>query len=180
MTHYPTHQSGFGLIETMVVVIIIGILVTFAYPAIISTLQSWESKRVESELKQALRQARAQTYISKADTTLCITDTTHQCNRLGQYGLLLFVDQNKNTRLDSNETTLYYTNLNLKYGSVVVNASAHRNHIRYQGNTGKPTGHFGHILYCSPSDNKRLSFKLILNAQGGVRIQRQDLLNIGC
>lgn len=164
----------------MITLVIMSVIISIAYPYILSTRQAMESKRIEGTLKQTLRQARTQTYISKTNSILCTTDTTNQCNRLGQHGLMVFTDYNQNNTIDNNETILYQTTLNLRYGSIVVNASAHRNHIRYQGNTGKPTGHFGHILYCSPSTNKRLSFKLILNAHGTVRIERQDLIDIGC
>lgn len=136
----PYHQQAFSLIELMITLIIMGVIISIAYPYVLSTRQAMESKRIENILKQALRQARTQTYISKTNRILCTTDTTNQCNRLGQHGLMVFTDHNQNNIIDNHETILHQTTLNLRYGSIVVNASAHRNHIRYQGNTGKPTG----------------------------------------
>lgn len=173
-------QQGFSLIEMLIVVAILGILVLIGYPAIISLLQSMESQRIENELKQALRQARSESFITKQDVVVCMADSNRQCNRTAQDSLLVFIDSNRNGRIDNKETPIYQTSTQLKYGTLTLNASLHRPYMRYQGNTGKPTGHFGHIKYCSQSDNKHLSFKLIVNAHGNVRIERHSLTNIAC
>lgn len=174
------HQKAYTLIELMIVVAIISIIAIIAYPSILQALQSMESKRVENEIRQALRQARSESSITKQDIVVCTADMTGQCNRLAQDSLLVFNDQNRNGALDDAETPTYQTALKLKYGIISVNASLRRHYIRYQGSTNRPTGHFGHVKYCSFSDNQRLSFKVILNSYGHVRIESQELADIQC
>lgn len=176
----PQTLKGFSLVELMVVIGIMAITAFISYPHIMEMLWAHESRRVEHTLKQFLRNARTQSYINHANTIVCPIDANQICLRTGQNGFLVYLDTNANAKLDGKDVVLDASNKPLRYGSITLNASAKRHHLRYLAGQGRPVGHFGHFRYCSISANARLSFKLIINAQGNVRTERQDLVDIGC
>ena len=181
MQRFKRHQqSAFTLLEAMVVVAILAILAVIAYPYVIHLLQAAESKRVERMFVDALRQAQAESHISKKDVLICTLNAQQICDRNGHDALWLFFDGNDNNQKDADEKAIYEQDWRLKYGQIELRASALRPYIRYMGDTSKPRGHFGHMKYCSESSDPRLSFKVIFNAYGKVRVERGDLVGVGC
>lgn len=173
-------QKAFTLIEMVVVLIVIGVMVAVAHPYIMEGLYAWESRRVESAFIQALRQARTQSYITRSDVVICTLDGQGGCARGADTTLTIFHDVNRNNKKDDEDVLIHKNAWRLKYGKILLNTSLHRDYIRYMGDTAKPRGHIGHLRYCSESKNKRLSFKVIVNMYGNVRVERGDLVNVGC
>ena len=173
-------QTGWTLIETLVVMAIMGVLLVIAYPYIMEMLYAAESKRVENLFVQALREARANSYITKKDVVICTLNSTGGCDRAADSLLTLFEDVNGNNRKDTTDRVIYQSDWQIKYGSILLRTSLSRDYIRYMGDTAKPRGHIGHLRYCSVSGNKRLSFKVIVNMYGNVRVERGDLVEVGC
>lgn len=174
------YQKAFTLVELTVVVAIIAIVALLAYPYVLHLLKASESKRVERMFIDALRQARAESYTSKQDVLICTLNAQQICDRGGRDALWVFFDNNDNNQKDVDEKALYEQQWQLKYGDIELRASALRPYIRYMGDTAKPRGHFGHLKYCSSSEEARLSFKVIFNAYGQIRVERGDLVEVGC
>lgn len=171
---------GFSLIELLVVVAILAVLSLIAVPYVQEWLYALEAQRVEQAFVQGLRQARTHSYITKQDTVICTVNDQGKCERSAKTSLVVFGDANRNHQKDDNESMVYQNAWRLRYGSIVLNASATRGYLRYMGDTAKPRGHIGHLRYCSVSKNKRLSFKVIVNMYGNVRVERGDLVGVGC
>ena len=165
-------QLGFSLIEMMVVVALIAIVALIAYPSVMELRYTMESKRVEAAFRQGLRLARAQSHISRKDVVICTLDAMGVCKRDGDTTLTLFYDNNKNNKKDNDDTIIHQENWHLRYGTILLRTSLTRDYIRYMGDTAKPRGHIGHLRYCSVSQNSDLSFKVIVNMAGNVRVER--------
>lgn len=177
------NQKAFTLLELSVVMVIVGIMVALAYPSILAWLQASESRRAEMMFKDMLRQARAEAYISKRDVMICTLNAQKECDRAGVGVLVMFYDENRNGKKDVNESVLFEQDWKLRYGQILLRVSAARHHIKYQGHSATPRGHFGHLRYCSESNNARLSFKVIVNGHGRVSLDRGDLVGmsgVGC
>lgn len=169
---------GFSLVELVVVIAIMAIVVVLAYPSILAWLQAAESRKVESTFKSMLRQAKAEVSVTRRDIIICTLNEQSVCDRAGSGVLVMFYDENGNNKKETNEQALYQQDWHLKHGRILLRTSAARHYIEYKGDTAKPRGHIGHLQYCSVSDNQRLSFKVIVNMQGQVRVERGDLVKV--
>lgn len=169
-------QKGLTLIELMVVVIVIAVISMIAYPNIMKSLQKMEANHVASIITDALKQARAQSHITKQNVIVCPADEFNLCHRQLGKKIIVFKDLDGNARLDDDELMMEHE-LNLKYGRLDMRVSASRHYIKYFGSSASPRGHFGHIKYCSVSDDARLSYKIILTHMGAVRKSFED---VGC
>lgn len=169
-------QKGLTLIELMVVVIVIAVISMIAYPGIMKSLQKMEANHVASIITAALKQARAQSHITKQNVIVCPADEFNLCHRQLGEKIIVFKDLDGNARLDDGELMMEHE-LNLKYGRLDMRVSASRHYIKYFGSSASPRGHFGHIKYCSVSDDARLSYKIILTHMGAVRKSFED---VGC
>lgn len=173
-------QKAYTLIELMIVITIIAVISVLAYPSFMEMRYVMEAREVELKFIDSLRQARAYSYITKKDVLICTINEQGQCDRAADKSLMVFYDVNDNNQKDGNDELLSQNDWKIHYGRILLRVSASRGYIRYMGNTSRPRGHFGHLQYCSPSGNKRLSFKVIVNAQGNVRVERGDLVDVGC
>lgn len=173
-------QRAYTLVELMVVIVIMAIVVTIAYPYVMETLYAMESKRVERAFLQITRQARAYSYTTRQDVVICTVDEAGKCGRGANTTLVLFYDKNRNNKKDEQDELIEEGAWRIKYGEILLRTSLNRDYIRYMGDTAKPRGHIGHLRYCSVSANKALSFKVIVNMYGGVRTERGDLVDVGC
>lgn len=183
MNRMQTVVKGFTLLEMLVVLVIVGIVMILAYPNILAWLQASESRRVEMMFKDMLREARAESYVTRKDVTICTLNEQGDCDRAGNGMLVMFYDKNSNNKKEENEKALSRQDWRLKYGKILLRASASRHYIEYKGDTARPRGHFGHLQYCSESENPRLSLKVIVNMHGQVRVERADLVGlagVGC
>lgn len=165
-------QKAFTLVELLVVISVVAIIALIAYPSVMNLLYGIESRRVEASFIAGLREARTQSFIHKKDVVICTVDAYGVCRRGADTRLILFYDNNKNNKKDEEDTVISQSAWRLKYGDILLRTSASRDYIRYMGDTSKPRGHIGHLRYCSVSKNPQHSFKVIVNMQGGVRVER--------
>lgn len=71
----PPNQSGFTLIELIVVTIIIGAIAAIAAPNVSSTLESQRNKNTAQTIATAMKEARAESMIRRQDVTLTLNAT---------------------------------------------------------------------------------------------------------
>lgn len=172
--------QAWTMTELLVVIAIIAVVAMLAYPNVLELIRGMESRRVERMFYEVLRQARAESFIHKKDVLVCNLNDAQVCDRAGMGQLWLFFDSNDNNQKDANERAIYQQDWRLHHGRILLRTSAQRHYIRYMGDSSKPRGHIGHLQYCSVSDNPRLSFKMIVNMHGNVRVERGDLVDVGC
>lgn len=167
-------QQAFTLVELAITIAILAILAMIAYPSMMEALRKMESKKVESIIHSALIEARNESHITKRNIIICPADDSNNCNKQSDVKIIVFRDVNNDAQFHDNALVKEYS-LNLKHGRVDMRVSASRNYIKYFGSSASPRGHFGHIKYCSVSDNETLSYKMILTHTGLVRKSFDDV-----
>lgn len=159
------NEQGVTLLEVMIVVVM-AVLATLAYPSFQQFMHGMEAKRVKSALVMALKEARLISFANRQNIIVCLADKNNQCHNRANDKVILFTDTDNNQRFDSGELVREYA-LNAKYGSLQMNVSARRHHMKYAGDSGVPWGHYGHIKYCSV-DRPRFDHKVTITSVGYV------------
>jgi type IV fimbrial biogenesis protein FimT len=139
-------KNGFTLVELIVTTSVLAIIVTLALPSLLQQFAKMEAKRIRFDLTTTLSQAKAESYISRRNLIVCLSDSAGRCDKNGKQKILLFMDDNVNNHYDAGtDELLNEQSLNPRYGKLQLRASAGRHHIKFFGDSGKPRGHFGHI-----------------------------------
>ena len=174
-------MRGFTLIELMITIAVLAIIVTIAAPSILAQLANMESRRVNSQLKNTLSLAKAESYINRQDILVCLSKNERRCHRNGDKTLLAFVDKNDNKRFDARVDTLITKQiLNLKYSTLKLRVGSKRHYTKFWGDSGKPRGHFGHIKYCPTSSYNKSMYQISFNQSGIVRYKPNAEHPTGC
>ena len=167
MRYVVFKQSGISLLEMMIVVALMTVIATLAYPSFKQMLHGMEAKRVKSALMMILKEARLVSFSNRQNLVVCLANKDNHCHNRAKDKVIIFIDGDDNQRLDEGELVREY-GLNIKYGELEMNVSARRHYIKYFGDSGVPRGHFGHIKYCS-AENLRFDHKIIITSTGYVR-----------
>ncbi|WP_413787019.1 GspH/FimT family pseudopilin [Psychrobacter sp. NG27] len=161
---------GFTLVELLVTITVLGIIATIAVPSILTHLARLESQRVKHQLKNTLSLARAESYISRQDVLVCLSNNGGRCHRDSDEVLLLFVDNNNNKHFDSDvDVLLTQQDLKLRYSTVKLRVGGRRHYTKFWGDSGKPRGHFGHIKYCPTASYNQAMYQISFNQAGIVK-----------
>lgn len=175
-----TLAYGYSLVELMVTLIIMGIIVSLALPSFIQWRGKVEANRIKTIMETTLRQAKAESFISRNNVLLCLTNLAGQCDKNGDNQLLLFLDKDTDKHYDiATDRLIHQQHLSLDYGTVHLRAGR-RHHVKFFGDTGKPRGHFGHIKYCPDSLKSDLTYQISFNQQGIIKYKPNRSHNSGC
>lgn len=162
-------KNGFTLVELIVTVTVLAIIVAIAMPSILTQLTRMEAKRVKTQLENTLALAKAESYITRQDVLVCLSNNGRRCNRNADETLLAFVDTNDNKRFDARvDTLLTQEQLNLKYSTLKLRVGSRRHYTKFWGDSGKPRGHFGHIKYCPTSTYNNTMYQIAFNQNGRI------------
>ena len=158
-------SAGFTLMELMVVMAVLGILSFWAVPGMNGMIQNAEARAEIRALTSAINDARHQSIHTRIPHTLCPLDTSNRCKTQWRNPLTLFLDFNRNRRLDSGESVLRTI--------PAAKANVFRNYPRTAFSfdpRGFAGGFNGSFQYCYTDTRGRQHGKvLIVSRQGRVR-----------
>ncbi|HAV47359.1 MAG TPA: general secretion pathway protein GspH, partial [Psychrobacter sp.] len=160
---------GFTLIELIVTVAVLAIILMIATPYILQQLASMEAKRIEGQIKNTLKLAKAESIIRRQDLLVCLSNDGGVCNRDSYKKLLLFLDTNNNNNFDVGvDGLLEEQALEPKYSTLYLRVGNKRHYTKFWGDSGSPRGHFGHIKYCPTSNYNHNMYQISFNQGGGI------------
>lgn len=171
---------GFTLVELIVTVSIMAIIIVLAAPNILTQLSKMEAERIRYRINNTLSIAKAESLIRRQDLLVCLSDTNGRCNKSSNNTLLLFADNNGNQHFDlGTDLLIDQQQLKPKYATLHLHAGR-RDFIKFYGNSGKPTGHFGHIKYCPNSIYNHSKYQISFNQGAIVRYKSNNNYPTNC
>ncbi|MGP5336450.1 pilus assembly FimT family protein [Psychrobacter maritimus] len=163
----PKNERGFTLVELIVTIAVLAILTMIATPYILEQLARMEAKRIESQIRNTLTLAKAESYIRRQDLLVCLSNNGAICDRDSYKQLLLFLDRNNNKNFDLGvDDLLEQQALEPKYSTLYLRVGDKRHYTKFWGDSGKPRGHFGHFKYCPTSTYNHTMYQISFS-QGG-------------
>ena len=163
----PKNERGFTLVEVIVTIAVLAILTMIATPYILEQLARMEAKRIESQIRNTLTLAKAESYIRRQDLLVCLSNNGAICDRDSYKQLLLFLDRNNNKNFDLGvDDLLEQQALEPKYSTLYLRVGDKRHYTKFWGDSGKPRGHFGHFKYCPTSTYNHTMYQISFS-QGG-------------
>lgn len=168
--HFQKHDKyGFTLVELIVTIAILAIIAMIATPFIIEQLALMEAKRIESQIENTLKLAKAESHIRRQDLLVCLSNNGGTCHRDSYKKLLLFLDRNKNNNFDLGvDDLLEEQTLEPKYSTLYLRVGSKRHYTKFWGDSGSPRGHFGHFKYCPTSSYNHTMYQISFNQVGGI------------
>ncbi|WP_201562227.1 Tfp pilus assembly protein FimT/FimU [Psychrobacter sp. CMS30] len=163
----PNNEQGFTLVELIVTIAVLAILTMIATPYVLEQLARMEAKRIESQIRNTLTLAKAESYIRRQDLLVCLSNNGAICDRDSYKQLLLFLDRNNNKNFDLGvDDLLEQQALEPKYSTLYLRVGDKRHYTKFWGDSGKPRGHFGHFKYCPTSTYNHTMYQISFS-QGG-------------
>ena len=161
-------QSGFTLAELVVTLIIMTLLTITAYPSISDMLEPQATTTAINRLVLAVKLARHSAMQYRSTATLCALKPGGKCGGPWADELTVFLDGNKNARLDESEATLRKIPALTSKASIKWRVFGNRQYLQMTtyGLTNYQNGNF---VVCPASGNVRWAKQLVLNIQGRLR-----------
>jgi type IV fimbrial biogenesis protein FimT len=162
---------GFSLVEITVVIAIVAITAYLAMPS----FYQWKNKHnvdtAVNTLMDAINFTRYTAIETDSTITLCPTEDQQSCSKTWQGALMIFIDQDKDRQLDSNETLIRVEQLNLE--GYIKSESWFGSHRYLQMTPGGLTNNQnGRYTICPSNGDSQLARQIIINRRGKARLAK--------
>ena len=145
------------------------IILTIAYPYIMTLLANLEAKRIRYDIVNTLKIAKTESYIQRQNILACLSDGNRRCDKDSNNALLLFFDKDNDQKFNNDvDILIEEQRLRPKYGSLHLRAGQ-RHYVRFAGDSGNPRGFFGHIKYCPRSIYSQTMYQISFNQAGIIK-----------
>lgn len=160
-------QRGFTLTESLIVLTILSVLVSVAWPAINHFFKRHEAMKVVDSLQTLLSAGRAYALSNHRSLTLCGSSDSKRCDAVWTGGLLLLEDANRNGLVDGNDRILQFVALNIQPSQLVWRGfGGNKVIIERFGTTFASNGTF---TYCWQDQDPLYRRQVVINRAGRVR-----------
>lgn len=166
-------NKGFTLAELMVVIAIIAIVSTLAFPSYTQIRKKQEADQFHRDFYNAFQLARASVPIYHQPIVICGSSALGQlCDHNWNKGVAVFIDSNDNSQHDEAERVLSYVPSHVRFGVVKLKISLNKRIVKLSMSRGLVSGYTGKLIYCP--DESTLIRALIWGHMGNTRLAQDS------
>lgn len=158
-------NSGFNLIELLIVLTILAILVNLALPGLSQSVERNQARVAINEITRAINLTRYTAINNGVITTLCRSEDGQNCGGQWQQGFIVFTDSNADRLINGNDQLIRVFPELASAGTLKFRAFQNKQYLQMtpQGFTNYQNGNF---TFCPASNNAMLAQQVIVNRSG--------------
>lgn len=163
--------EGFTLIETMVVLMVMGIILGLGMPSFLNLIEKMSTESEAKVLIEGLRTARLVAIEERQNVIACPSDDGSTCGSDWDKGFLVFRNSDNadgNTTLDADEEILFTHQFK---DSVIVKTGSGQNQRFLYDENGWSTGSAESLLICAKAGTNKNGFRVVINRAGRIRVE---------
>ncbi|MDO6424688.1 GspH/FimT family protein [Saccharophagus degradans] len=141
-------SRGFTLLDLLIALAILSLLINLATPNLTSSLEKSKSKSLTVNIRSAIALARTKAITTEQTVSICGLQNNNECTKNQFTQIAIFVDKNKNGRIDEAENVLLLNDLQYT-GQITLGASLGRKYIRFKKDGSAQQA--GSFTYCNPN-----------------------------
>lgn len=169
-------KKGFTLFELIITIAIFSILCTLALPHFHQYMALQERTKTVNTLMNSIKTAKNIANLQRQNIVICPSQSLLQCqNNQWNTGFIVFIDNNKNRRVDTSETIIRTEQQQLKYGNLDWRGALHLPSLSFKAENGLPLGSNGTFYYCSIQSQDH--FILVMSKMGQTRTESFNTCN---
>ena len=159
---------GFTLIESLIALAIVSIVASFMVPSFSDLIQRSRATTAHNWIVTSIMVARQSAVSYNTMTTLCASSTGVSCGGDWHEGSIVFLDKNKNAKVDEEDTIIQWFHYPLDAGTIKWRSFRNRKYLQItsMGYTNFQNGNF---IYCSENQDPRFRRQLVINMVGRPR-----------
>lgn len=165
----PRHfNTGLTLLELLVTLFVLALLLNLSTPGMLHLVQQKASEVTIKRLHRAIEVARTSAITQNSLVTLCRSSDGTSCGGKWQQGVLVFVDQDGDRKLEPEDSLIRYFSFPEFSGEIYWRAFQNRQYLQITpiGSTRYQNGNF---TVCPNSGSLHDAQQIILNRAGRVR-----------
>jgi Tfp pilus assembly protein FimT len=173
-------ELGVSLLDLLIATSLFFILTAIAVPSFSHLLKKNQQKETLYSIKQLLNYGRQEAVDRRETVVVCSSADEMNCSSDWEHPFIVFVDKNRNNRLDEDETLLRSLDLLQPLQSLSWRSSLNKPFVHFDEN-GSTRYQSGRIYYCDlSSDTNNYKAQLIVYRTGRVRIAPEAELRNRC
>ena len=161
-------KSGFTLIESLIALAIVSIVASFMAPSFADLIQRSRATTAHNWIVTSIMVARQTAVTYNTLTTLCPSSSGSACGGNWHDGSIVFIDRNKNAKVDPDDTIIKWFHFPLDSGTVKWRSFRNRKYLQItsMGYTNFQNGNF---VYCPADQDPRFRRQIVINMIGRAR-----------
>jgi type IV fimbrial biogenesis protein FimT len=158
-------NSGFNLIELLIILAILAVLVNLALPGLAQSVERNQARVAINEIKRAITLTRYTAINNGVITTLCRSNDGRNCGGQWQQGFIVFTDSNADRVINGNDRLIRIFPELADSGTLKFRAFQNKQYLQMtpQGFTNYQNGNF---TFCPKSNDVSLAQQVIVNRSG--------------
>ena len=168
--YFQRRPNGYSLVELIIVLAIVGITMNLAAPSVTKIYQRSQATAMINWMVGTIHFTRHAAVNYGTTATLCpSTDIDLGCGGEWHDGVIVFLDYNRDAKINGKDEVLSSFNPSVKNGTLKWRSFKNKKYLQLTefGYTNYQNGNF---VYCAKSKDAKLSRQLVINVQGRVRL----------